>query len=97
MGDSGQILYNFGANAGHLEDITGMAQAIQEVRGDIQTIFQTLAQVYEGEGAIALNQAHQEVNTMLDETLNTSVNTQKQAQDQQDAMQAMDRANAGSF
>lgn len=91
------ILYNFGANAGHLEDITGMANAIQEVRGDIQSIFQALATVYEGDGAAALNQAHQEVNNMLDEALNTVVNTQKQAQDQQDAMQAMDKANAAAF
>jgi ElaB/YqjD/DUF883 family membrane-anchored ribosome-binding protein len=91
------ILYNFGANAGHLEDITGMTNAIQDVREDIQTIFTTLAEVYEGEGALALNQAHQEVNNMLEEALNTTVNTQKQAQDQQDAMQAMDRANAAAF
>ncbi|BBX33103.1 hypothetical protein MMAG44476_07206 [Mycolicibacterium mageritense DSM 44476 = CIP 104973] len=91
------ILYNFGANAGHLEDITGMANAIQEVRGDIQSIFQALSTVYEGDGATALNQAHQEVNNMLDEALNTVVNTQKQAQDQQDAMQAMDKANAAAF
>ncbi|OKH85599.1 hypothetical protein EB75_19710 [Mycobacterium sp. ST-F2] len=91
------ILYNFGANAGHLEDITGMTNAIQEVREDIHTIFTTLAEVYEGDGAAALTQAHQEVNNMLEEALNTTVNTQKQAQDQQDAMQAMDRANAAAF
>jgi uncharacterized protein YukE len=91
------ILYNFGANAGSLDDITGITNAIQEVRGDIQTIFTTLAEVYEGEGAVALNQAHLEVNNMLEEALNTTVNTQKQAQDQQDAMQAMDRANAAAF
>ncbi len=34
---------------------------------------------------------------MLDEAVNTTVNTQKQAQDQQDAMQSLDRANAASF
>lgn len=94
---SDQILYNFGANAGHLEDITGMANSIQEVREDIQNIFTALSSVYEGDGAAALNQAHQEVNGMLDEALNTVVNTQKQAQDQQDAMAAMDKANASAF
>ncbi|SUA31514.1 Uncharacterised protein [Mycolicibacterium fortuitum] len=91
------ILYDFGANAGHLEDITGMANAIQEVRQDIQQIFQALGEVYTGEGATALNTAHHEVDNMLDEALNTVVVTQKQAQDQQDAMQAMDRANAAAF
>ncbi|WP_301123804.1 MULTISPECIES: hypothetical protein [Mycolicibacterium] len=96
MADNG-ILYDFGANAGHLEDITGMANAIQEVRADIQQIFTTLGTVYGGDGATALNQAHHEVDNMLDEALNTVVVTQKQAQDQQDAMQAMDRANAAAF
>ena len=74
-----------------------MANSIQEVREDIQSIFQALSSVYEGDGAAALNQAHQEVNGMLDEALNTVVNTQKQAQDQQDAMAAMDKANASAF
>ncbi|TDZ53875.1 hypothetical protein CCUG63697_00005 [Mycobacteroides franklinii] len=29
--------------------------------------------------------------------MNTTINTQKQAQDQQDAMQSLDRANAAAF
>ena len=53
--------------------------------------------VYEGEGATALSAAHQKIDGMLDEAVNTTVNTQKQAQDQQDAMQSLDRANAAAF
>jgi hypothetical protein len=92
-----EILYNFGHNVTSLEDIGSSVQAIQEVRGDIATIFTTLATVYDGEGAVALNQAHVKVSQMMDEALNNVANTQQQALDQQAAMQAMDRANAGSF
>jgi uncharacterized protein YukE len=91
------ILYNFGANAGSLSDINGRLNDIQEVRQDISSIFTTLMSVYEGEGAAALSAAHREIDGMLDEAVNTTVNTQKQAQDQQDAMQALDRANAAAF
>jgi flagellar hook-basal body complex protein FliE len=92
-----EILYNFGQNANSLGDINGHLNATQEIRGDIDGIFNTLATVYEGEGSMALNQAHIKVSQMLDEALNNVLNTQKQAQDQQDAMQAMDRANAAAF
>jgi hypothetical protein len=92
-----EILYNFGQNFTSLEDVSGSVQAIQSVRGDIATIFNTLATVYEGEGSAALNQAHIKVSTMMDEALNNVANTQQQAMDQQAAMQAMDRANAAAF
>jgi uncharacterized protein YukE len=92
-----EILYNFGSNAASLQDVSGAVTAIQEVRSDIEAIFNTLATVYEGEGSVALNQAHVKVSQMMDEALNNVANTQGQAQDQQDAMQAMDRANAAAF
>jgi hypothetical protein len=92
-----EILYNFAANNTSLDDIHGNIQGIQEVRANIDSIFNTLTSVYEGEGAQALQQAHQKVSTMLDDALNQSTNTQKLAQDQQDAMQALDRANAAAF
>ena len=92
-----EILYNFGQNFTSLEDVGGNVQAIQSVRADIATIFNTLATVYEGEGSTALNQAHIKVSGMMDEALNNVANTQQQAMDQQSAMQAMDRANAAAF
>lgn len=91
------IVYDFTSNAQSLDDITGMAQQIEGVRQDIETIFKALGEVYLGDGATALGQAHIEINTMLDEALNSLVTTQKQAQDQQDVMQAMDKANAAAF
>ena len=92
-----EILYNFAQNNASLSDVGGHVQAIQAVRGDIDSIFNTLATVYEGEGAMALNQAHIKVSGMMDEALNNVGRTQQQAMDQQAAMQAMDRANAASF
>jgi len=91
------IRYDFGANAGSLSDINGMLGQIQDVRQDISSIFTTLMSVYEGDGAAALSAAHVKIDGMLDEAINTTVNTQKQAQYQQDAMQALDRANAASL
>jgi hypothetical protein len=92
-----EILYNFAQNNASLEDVSGAVQAIQDVRADIANIFNTLATVYEGEGSVALNQAHVKVSEMMDEALNNVARTQQQAMDQQAAMQAMDRANASAF
>jgi uncharacterized protein YukE len=92
-----EILYNFGANNASLDDINSNISAIQEVRQDIDSVFQTLMSVYEGEGATSLNQAHVQLSGMLDEALNTTANTQKQAQEQQELMQSLDRANAAAF
>ena len=91
------ITYNFGQNANSLDDVNQRLNDITEVKQDIASIFQALGSVYEGDGAAALQQAHQKIDSMLEEALNTTANTQKQAQDQQDAMQALDRANSAAF
>jgi len=92
-----EILYNFAANNSSLHDVNSNLQAIQEARSDIDNVFSILATVYEGDGATAMNQAHQKVSAMLDDAVNDAANTQKFASDQQDAMQALDRANAAQF
>lgn len=92
-----EILYNFLSNNSSLSDITSNIQGLQEVRQDIDGIFQTLMTVYEGDGATSLNQAHVKISNMLDEALHTIAQTQNKAQDQQDSMQALDRANAAAF
>jgi uncharacterized protein YukE len=91
------ILYNFGSNASSLDDVNSHLGSIQEARSDIDQVFTILGTVYEGDGATAMHQAQQKVSAMLDDALNDASNTQKQAQDQQDAMQALDRANAAQF
>ena len=69
-----EILYNFGGNHAHIDDVSANLNAIQEVRQDIDSIFTTLLTVYEGEGAVSLNQAHIRLSTMLDEIINNSAN-----------------------
>jgi hypothetical protein len=91
------ILYNFGSNNSSLDDINSSISGIQQAKDDIANVFSLLATVYEGDGATALNQAQTQVNAMLDDAMNNSATTQQNAQDQQDAMQALDRANAAAF
>jgi uncharacterized protein YukE len=92
-----EILYNFAANNSSIDDIHGNLQAIQEVRSDIDSMFSILATVYEGQGATAMNQAHLKVSALFDDAINNASNTQRQALDQQEAMQALDQANAAAF
>ena len=91
------ILYNFEANSASLDDVNSLLNGIQEVRSDIGNLFNVLGSVYEGAGAVALQQAHQGLDSMLDDVLQNMSATQKQAQDQQQAMQALDQQNASAF
>jgi len=92
-----EILYNFAANNSSLDDVNSNLAAIQEARSDIDNVFTVLGTVYEGDGATAMLAAHQKISAMFDDALNDAANTQKAAQDQQDMMQALDRANAAQF
>jgi len=92
-----EIHYNFGANNSSLDDVGSLVSGVQEVRSDITNLFNVLGTVYEGAGATALKQAHQNLDAMLDDLLNNMAITQKQAQDQQAAMQALDQQNASAF
>jgi flagellar hook-basal body complex protein FliE len=91
------ILYNFGSNAASIQDIQKSISDINEVSNDIDTLFSAVRSVYDGEGATAMDAAHQKVSAMLQDALHDANNTQQFAQDQQDAMQALDRANAAQF
>ncbi|MEE6178380.1 hypothetical protein [Mycobacterium sp. 050134] len=92
-----EIFYNFGANNASLDDVNSNINSIQEVRSDISNLFSVLATVYEGAGATALNQAHSNIDAMLNDMLDNMAITQQQAQDQQAAMQALDQQNASAF
>jgi uncharacterized protein YukE len=91
------IFYNFGENHGYLTDIHSSLQAVDEVRNDINSVFETLRTVYEGEGADQLQLARQKFSQAFEECITNSVSLQKFAQDQQDAMQALDKANAAAL
>lgn len=92
-----EIHYNFNANASSLDDVTSLVNGIHDVRTDINNLFKVLGTVYEGAGATALQNAHQGLDSMLDDVLQNMAITQKQAQDQQQAMQQLDQQNASAF
>jgi uncharacterized membrane protein YdfJ with MMPL/SSD domain len=92
-----EILYNFGSNNASLDDVNSNVQGVQEVRSDITNLFNVLATVYEGAGATALNQAHQNIDNMLDDLLNNMSITGQQASEQQSLMQQLDNQNAAAF
>jgi hypothetical protein len=92
-----EILYNFASNNSSLDDITSLANGIEEVRQDINRAFNVMGTVYEGQGATALQQSHQSIDGMLGDVLQNVAVTQQQAQEQQQAMQALDAQNAAQF
>jgi hypothetical protein len=92
-----EIHYDFEQNHGALGGVTDHLKGIGEVRYDIKRLFETLEGVYVGQGYDALRAAHVKVDGMLDEAVNNTLNTQTQAQTQQDVMQAVDRANAATL
>lgn len=91
------IHYDFGATAVSLGDINHGINSIQEARTDIDNLFNVLLTVYDGEGAKALKAAHKNIDSELDDILHNMAITQSQAQEQQDAMQALDAQNAAQF
>jgi hypothetical protein len=92
-----EIHYNFDPNNETLNGVNGNVDSIQGLRNDIHDIFNTLTDVYDGQGAQALQAAHAKVSGMLEEALNNMHNTQRRALDQQADMQALDRLNAASL
>lgn len=92
-----EIQYNFAANNASLDEVNTHISGIAEVRADIANLFSILHTAYDGDGAAALEHAHQGVDRMLEDALTDASNTQKFAQDQQDTMQALDRSNAADF
>lgn len=91
------INYNFAANRGSLDDVNSGISGITTAQNDINTLFQSLSTVYEGRGASALLEAHQNINSMLEDIMHNMSVTQQQAQEQQEVMQALDAANAAAF
>lgn len=92
-----EISYNFSANNSTIQDVTSLVGGIGEVRDDINNIFGVLYTVYEGAGATALQEAQHSLNGMLEDVLQNMAITQQQAQEQQEAMQALDAQNAAQF
>ena len=94
---SDMIHYNFSTNHQHLGDIDTHISGIHHAKDEINSLFKVLKGIYTGEGATAMQDAHNNIDSMLDDVLQDMAITQQQAQEQQHAMQALDAQNAAAF
>jgi hypothetical protein len=92
-----EINYNFAQNFTSIGNVTDHLNAVQEVRNDIDSMFKTLSSVYDGAGQAALQDAHIKVSNMIDEALHNMLSTQRAAEESQQLMADLDRANAHDF
>ena len=91
------ILYDFAANDGHLQDISAHMEGINSAKDDIAQVFNALGEVYEGEGAAALQNHHLQIHTALDDHMTNRLAVHRAAGEQQETMQALDRSQAADF
>ena len=95
--DGSNIRYDFGQNHMHLDGLdSGLADA-QALRGEVDTVFKVLYSVYEGQGAQALQNAHQQITNLMDSHEQDMGAGNRRGRDQQDLMAALDRSNAADF
>jgi hypothetical protein len=94
---SDTIFYNYGANYDGLDGIKSALNDAEALRGDVQTVFNTLADVYQGQAANALQVAHQQVSQQLDQLIVDMQATQQQAVDRQVLTASQDHQLAGGF
>ncbi|MDF2583271.1 MAG: hypothetical protein K0R33_1914 [Mycobacterium sp.] len=92
--DGSVLKYNFGQNHTHLDGLeSGLADA-RALQTEVDTVFRVLAGVYTGQGAVALQGAHQQIYALMDAAANDMGVGNRHGREQQDLMQALDRANA---
>ena len=91
------IVYNYGANFDSLDAIKAALNDAQELRGDVHTVFNSLADVYQGQAADALQAHHLHVSGKLDQLILDMQVTQQQAVDRQFLTAASDHQMAGNF
>jgi hypothetical protein len=92
-----EILYNFAANHSSIDDNQGDLSGITGIHDEINTLFTVLKSVYEGQGADALEAKRIQISQTLDDAVQHATTTEHLARDQQDAMSALDKANAAAF
>jgi uncharacterized protein YukE len=92
-----EMNYVFPANYGSLSDIGDLQAGIQSVGDDIQQIYTQLQDAYDGDAATELYRVFNNFTNEINETIQNMAITGKEAQDQQDLMQALDKQNASQF
>ncbi|AKS31641.1 hypothetical protein [Mycolicibacterium goodii] len=95
--DGSTIKYDFAQNHGFLDALDsglGDARALQD---EVNTVFNVLYSVYEGEGAQALQLTHKQLAGLMEQAVQDMVVGNTRGRDQQDLMAALDRANAADL
>jgi len=90
--DGSVLKYNFGQNHTHLDGLeSGLADA-RALQTEVDTVFRVLAGVYTGQGAVALQGAHQQIYALMDAAANDMGVGNRHGRELQDLLQALDRA-----
>jgi hypothetical protein len=94
---SDTIFYNYGANYNQLDAIKSALNDAEALRGDVNTVFNALADVYTGTAAGALQAAHQQVSQQMDQLVLDMQGTQGQAVERQALTASQDSQLAQGF
>lgn len=95
--DGSTIKYDFGQNHMHLDSLDSSLSDARALQQEVDTVFKVLYSVYEGQGAQALQTAHQQLAGVMESAVQEMTAGNHRGRDQQDLMAALDRANAADF
>ncbi len=94
---NGIINYSHSHIDSSLSDQEAYLRAANAAREDINSMFSSLMEIYEGEAATTLQQVKSQIDQQLQDAFNTMNDTTKHAGEQNHLMQALDAKNAGLF
>lgn len=89
-----EIVYHFDQNHEFLDSMAAKNNEITSLRGDIMSAFNLLNEALTGEFQVALNQKAAQVDLLMEDLGDNIANTHSKAQNQQEAMQLLDRQQA---
>jgi hypothetical protein len=94
---SDHIYYNYGANYAQLDGIKASLNDAETLRGDVQTVFNALGEIYMGEAATALQAAHVQISQLMDQLILDMQAVHAQAVERQATTAQLDHQLAGGF
>jgi hypothetical protein len=95
--DGSTIKYDFNQNHQFLDTLNNGLNDAMALQAEVNNVFKILYSVYEGDGALALQAAHQNIADLMDMAVSDMADVNRRAREQQETMAAMDRANAAEF
>ena len=95
--DGSTIKYDFASNHQFLDTLDAGHNDALALQAEVDNVFKILLSVYEGDGAIALQAAHQDLRGLMETAVQDMSDVNRRGRDQQEMMHAMDRSNAAQF